>query len=95
MNWLRRVVLFLFLVTVYGSCGFPSEQQVKDEFKVANPTYQPFSAIVGEGDGGATYYHIRYKKPDDGQTYEQVWMYLRGEDNKTKLYHKEQETVVR
>ena len=68
---------------------------MKDEFKSANPTYQPVSAVVGEGDGGQAYYHIRYKKPGDDQTYEQIWLYLHDKDNKIKLYSKGPETVVR
>jgi hypothetical protein len=92
----RLVICFsvaLFLATVL-SCGFPSEQQVKDDFREANPTYQPVSAIVGEGHGDAAYYHIRYRKPEDDYTYEQIWLYLRQNDGSIKLNSKEKETIV-
>ncbi len=91
----KRKFLALFLVVLFSSCGFPSETQVKEDFKVANPTFQPLSAVVGEGHGDAAYYHIRYKKPDDAQTYEQVWLYLRDKDSRIKLTNRERETVVK
>jgi hypothetical protein len=78
----------------YCSCGFPSEEQVKKDFKSANRTFEPISAIVGEGHGDAAYYHIRYKKPDDDKTYEQIWLYLRQDDGTFKITNKEKETIV-
>ncbi len=94
MIGVKKFFLTLVLAGILGACGFPSEQQVKDEFKAANPTFQPRSAVVGEGHGDAGYYHIQYKKPDDDQTYEQIWLYLRDKNGKIKLYHKEPETVI-
>ncbi len=94
---MRRLVTCFFaalLLTTVLSCGFPSEQQAKDDFKAANPTYQPISAIVGEGHGDAAYYHIRYRKPDDTRIFEQIWLYLRQNDGNIKLYNKEKETIV-
>jgi hypothetical protein len=66
-----------------------------EEFKAQNPTYQPLSATVGEGDGGAAYFHIKDKKPEDDRIYEQVWLYLRAEDGKIKLYTKGAETLIK
>lgn len=65
-----------------------------NDFKLANPTCEPLSAIVGEGHGDAAYYHIKYKKPNDGKIYEQIWLYLRQEDGKFKITNKEKETIV-
>jgi hypothetical protein len=76
------------------SCGFPSENKVKNDFKSANPAFEPISVIVGEGHGDAGYYHIRYKKPEDDKTYEQIWLYLRQDDGNFKITHKEKETIV-
>jgi hypothetical protein len=91
---MKKCLLFIILTVFCFSCGFPSEQKVKDEFKSANPTFEPISAVVGEGHGDAAYYHIRYKKPSDDKTYEQVYLYLRQADGEIKLYSKEEETVA-
>lgn len=94
---MKKVLITLgFVLILLGaiSCGFPSENQVKQEFRDANPTLSPLSAIVGEGHGDAAYYHIRYKKQGDNRIYEQVWLYLRQNDNTFKVTHKEKETIV-
>jgi hypothetical protein len=67
---------------------------VKNDFRSANPNYAPISAIVGEGHGDAGYYHIGYTKPNDNQIYEQIWLYLRQEDGKFKITHKESERII-
>lgn len=96
--FLHKIVkkfLIIILIAIFCfSCGFPSEEQVKKEFKLANPTYEPTSAVVGEGHGDAAYYHIEYKKPNDNKTYEQIWLYMRSDDGKIKFYGKEKETIV-
>ena len=92
---MKGFLLLICLVVFCLSCGFPSEEQVKSDFKSANPTFEPISAIVGEGHGDAGYYHIRYKKTNDDKIYEQIWLYLRQEDGNFKITHKEKETVVR
>lgn len=92
---LRKFLLICVLSIFCFACGFPSEEQVKNDFRSANPTYAPISAIVGEGHGDAGYYHIRYTKPNDDKTYEQVWLYLRQEDGKFKITHKESERIIK
>lgn len=70
---LKHKIIALFLVIfLFLACGFPSEEEVKNDFRKEYPNYSPISAIVGEGDGSAAYYHIRYKKPNDEKIYEQV-----------------------
>ncbi len=91
---LRKILLICVLSIFCFACGFPSEEQVKKDFHSANPIYTPISAIIGEGHGDAGYYHIRYKKPNDNKTYEQIWLYLRQEDGKFKVTHKETENTV-
>ena len=59
-----------------------------------NSTFNPVSAVVGEGDGDAGNYHIRYKKPNDEKTYEQTWLYLRQDDGKFKIMSKGREKVI-
>jgi hypothetical protein len=92
---LRKILIFCALSVFLLACGFPSEEQVKNDFRAEYPTYELLSAIVGEGDGDAAYYHIRYKKPNDDQTYEQIWLYLRQKDEKIKLTYKGRETVIK
>jgi len=92
---MNKILLIVTLTIFCLSCGFPKEEQVKSDFKSANPTYQPISAVVGEGHGDAGYYHIRYKKPDDDKIYEQVWLYLRQDDGNFKITHKEKEEVIK
>ena len=92
---MKRFLLIIIFTIFCFSCGFPSEQQVKNEFKSANPTYEPTSAIVGEGHGDAAYYHIEYKKPNDDKTYKQIWLYLRQDDGTFKITNKEKETIVK
>ena len=83
-----KILLICILTFFCFACNFPSEEQVKNDFRSANPTYVPISAIVGEGDGDAVYYHIRYTKPNDNQTYEEIWLYLRQNDGKFKIMSK-------
>jgi hypothetical protein len=76
------------------ACGFPSQEQVKADFRAEYPDFTPLSAMAGEGHGDAGYYHIRYKKPDDDKTYEQIWLYLRQDNGEFKLVDKERARVI-
>ncbi len=91
---MKKLLLIILIAIFCLCCGFPSEDRVKNDFKSENPNYQPISAIVGEGHGDAGYYHIRYMKPNDDKTYEQIWLYLRQEDGKFKVTHKEKENTI-
>ena len=79
----------LFVVLCLVGCGVPKEATVKADFLKAHPTYEVTSVVVGEGDGAAAYFHIKYRKPKDQQIYEDVWQYLDRGDGKWQLNHKE------
>jgi hypothetical protein len=91
---MKKFLLVIVLLAFCLACGFPTQQQVMKDFKSANPAFEPRSAMVGEGHGDAAYYHIRYKKPNDDKTYEQVWLYLRQDDGKFAITNKEKENVT-
>jgi hypothetical protein len=57
------------------SCGTPKDERVRSEFVARYPGYSVNSIGVGEGDGDNAYFHIRYRKPGDNRTFEQVWLY--------------------
>ena len=60
---LRKILLVCVLSIFCFACGFPSEEQVKNDFRSANPTYAPISAIVGEGHGDAGYITLDIQSP--------------------------------
>lgn len=66
----------LTVAMLLGGCGVPSRSSVKADFTKANPSWEVVSVGVGEGDGGAAYFHIKYRKPNDTVVYEDVWQYL-------------------
>ena len=80
-------VLLVGLLLV--GCGFPSNDEVESAFRREHPSYTVLSVGVGEGDGSSAYYHIKYKKPEDGRVYEDVWQYLDDGSGKKVLKHKE------
>jgi len=82
------------ITALFLACGFPSEEEIKQAFRNVHPTYAPISAVVGEGDGSAANYHIRYRKPNDNTIYEQVWLYLEQRDGKIELTIKGKEKIV-
>lgn len=94
MRYKEKMIALTFIIYLLLSCGFPTEEQVKDDFRKEYPTYTPISAIVGEGDGSAANFHIRYKKPNDRKIYEQIWLYLEQEDGEIRLTSKGIEKIV-
>ncbi len=71
-----------------SGCGGPRNSNVKADFLREYPTYNVTSVGVGEGDGAAAYFHIRYKRPGDPTQHETVWQYLDTGDGPWKLNHK-------
>ncbi len=71
------------------ACGKLKDEQVRSDFLREHPAYEIVSSGVGEGDASAVYYHIKYKKPGDGRTYEDVWQYIKIGDSGWALTHKE------
>ena len=62
------------------ACGIPSDDEVAAAFKKDHPTYTVISCGVGEGDGSAAYFQIKYKKPCDKTVHEDEWQYLKSGD---------------
>jgi hypothetical protein len=79
------VILSLFMC----SCGRPSQNAVRKEFLAENPKCTVLSVLPGEGDGSATYIHIKYKKPGSDRIGEDVWQYLKAENGEWRINHKE------
>jgi hypothetical protein len=78
------------IVCVSASCsGPPSDDVVRADFLREHPDVTVEFVGVGEGDGSAAYFHIRYKKSGDDTVYEDVWQYLDAGEKQWKLNHKE------
>jgi hypothetical protein len=74
----------------FASCSrAPSDAQVRAEFIQEHPSFQVDSVAVGEGDGSAAYFHIRYRLPGDATVHEDVWQYLDTGDKRWRVNHKE------
>jgi hypothetical protein len=83
-----KTFLLLFGAGLFG-CNRPSSGEVSNAFHEENPSYSILSVYLGEGDGGASYFHIKYRKPLDEKTHEEVWQYLKLRDGKWHREHKE------
>jgi hypothetical protein len=62
---------------------------VRSDFLREHPTFIVESVGVGEGDGSAAYFHIRYRKPGNDRLHEDVWQHLDTGEKPWKLNHKE------
>lgn len=79
-----------FVLFACTSCSrAPTDCFVRAEFLREYPSFAVESVGVGEGDGGAAYFHIRYRKPGDDNLHEDVWQYLNTGDKQGRLNHKE------
>ena len=67
----------------------PSDAVVRADFVREHPDYRVESVGVGEGDGSAAYFHIRYRTPGDNTVREDVWQYLDTGEKQWRLNHKE------
>jgi hypothetical protein len=78
------------IVCVCASCsGPPSDDVVRADFLREHPDVTVEFVGVGEGDGSAAYFRIRYKKPGDDTVYEDVWQYLDAGEKQWRLNHKQ------
>lgn len=77
----------LLAAALLSGCGGPTDNTVRADFLRRHPTYAIVSVGVGEGDGAAAYYHIRYKRPKDSAEYEAIWQYLDTGNGEWKLNH--------
>jgi hypothetical protein len=85
-----RLYAAALVLAACTSCSFgPSDSRVRADFLREHPTFIIEDIGAGEGDGGAVYYHIRYRKPGDDQVHEDVWQYLNTGEKVWKLNHKE------
>ena len=78
----------IFAVLLFA-CNRPGRSEVQRQFHEANPSYSIVSVYPGEGDGAAAYFHIKYRKPSEGETHEDVWQYLKSPDGSWQINHKE------
>ena len=81
--------LFIVVGLFMASCGRPTGGEVRKAFLAENPTYTVLAVFPGEGDGSATYMHIKYRKPGYDCVCEDVWQYLKGENRGWSVNHKE------
>ena len=78
-----------FALTLASCLRAPSDAAVRADFLREHPDYRVESIGVGEGDGSAAYFHIRYRAPSDDTIHEDVWQYLDTGEKKWRLNHKE------
>lgn len=93
MSHLSKYAVMLTCVLYLCGCGVPSKSSVKAEFLKANAACEVLSVSVGDGDGAAAYFHIKYRRPNDAEIYEDVWQYL--DRGGTKWQLNSTETVPR
>jgi hypothetical protein len=59
-----------------SGCGFPDDHEVREAFVRDHPGFEVLSVGVGEGDGSAAYYQIRYRRPGEPTVRAEEWLYL-------------------
>jgi hypothetical protein len=79
----------LFVCITTSCSGPPSNDLVRADFLREHPDVIVESVRVGEGDGSAAYFHIRYKRPGDDTVYEEVWQYSKAGEKQWRLNYKE------
>jgi hypothetical protein len=82
-------IVLVSLILLASACSGPSDDRVKGDFLKEHPTYTILSVHVGEGDGAAAYFHIKYKKHGEELVCEDVWQYMDVGAQEWKLTHKE------
>ena len=88
-SWRAGCAAALFALAVTSWSRAPSDTAVRADFFREHPEVTVESVGVGEGDGSAAYFHIRYKRPGDDTVYEDVWQYLDAGGEQWKLNHRE------
>lgn len=84
-----RLYAAALVLATCTSCSLgPSDSMVRADFLREHPTFIIEYVGTGEGDGGAVYFHIRYRKPGDDRVHEDVWQYLNTGEKTWKLNHK-------
>jgi hypothetical protein len=72
-----------------SGCGVPKDSAVRADFIREHPDYTVLFVGVGEGDGSAAYFHIRYKRPGDPTEHEDVWQSLNTDKGPWIVNHKQ------
>ena len=79
----------LVMCLLASACGVPGNDEVRRDFLSGHATYAVVSVGVGEGDGAAAYFHVKYRKPSEDTVYEDVWQYMDEGKGSWKPTHKE------
>ena len=88
-SWRLACAVVLLALAITACSRAPSDATVRADFVREHPDVSVQSVGPGEGDGGAAYFHIRYKRPGDDTVYEDVWQYLDRGEKQWRLNHKE------
>jgi hypothetical protein len=88
-SWRIGCAAILLALAVTSCSRAPSDAAVRADFLREHPDVSVESVGVGESDGSAAYFHIRYKRPGDDTVYEDVWQYLDAGEKQWRLNHKE------
>lgn len=86
---MRFLTIIFFIVVIFLNCGQPDKKKVVESFLQENPGTKVLSVKSGEGDADSIYFHIKYRKPEGQNVYEDVWLYLRNKNGEWFLNHKE------
>lgn len=74
------------VVLLGGGCSRgPTAEAVREQFLKRNPVALVIDVYVNEGDGGAAYFHLKYKAKNGHEEKEQVWQYIEQLDGEWKL----------
>lgn len=58
----------------------PDEGAVREIFRRKYPQHRLLDVRVDEDEGAARTFVVRYRDPNGGETFEQVWLYFDGRD---------------
>ena len=75
--WKYYVLLFVALVLVlaYTYIADPCNRLLRTDFEQRNPSYALLDSRAVSGSPEAVRCRVSYRKPDDKETYEDVWVY--------------------
>lgn len=65
------------LALIYAFLADPCSRLVRVEFNEKYPTYVVLDSGADKGSPDRVRCHITYRRPDDAQVYEDIWLYQR------------------
>jgi hypothetical protein len=78
-RWFVGIGFLLTLVVIFFISAFKDqkglEKTVRADFVKRYPNYEFVDYGIGDGDPIAVYVHVKFKKPGDKRTQEEVWQY--------------------